>query len=748
MDDRLRALGRAARAEVEAGLDVDAELAALDSRSPAGPTSPLVARTHDGPHGATVWLAATAAVALTIVGGVWLLDDDDDAIQTAEPATTLDTQTTAPAAGTQASDSTAPSTESAVATPVATPDTGTCTDIKAHDVGVGGIAGLVVEARLAGQPPAIAGCLDEIPTEFDGSPSRCWSCTDLTFADLPVRVAETETGYSFDLAASTPAGDDVTDTIETWRFDLTDDGLRFDGVTFAEPLVSRTDSLATITSYLDAIEASDWMAAAMMLDDGAQNSDERRDLRRLDLADYSYESVAAALEQWCAPGCWTERPALADLEFNGWSHDLVRFGERVGVRWYEGSLSIDGLPPRLPDEPAADTVDWRDLTAEASGIANSCVRASLICTRVIHDPDGTPISYDPVTRQLTRHSIPPVSTQLPDAYGSWPRPRHAGPDSVVYVEVDPAGTTGSTRSLIAISLSDGDAGREIARWNDVEYSSESELVATPDGLVRVDCCGLDPIRPASDAEVVVPWIDRNGTETGSIAPSIRVTVVSGDLMIARSDTVPAGTREWSFRPPGDPIWHVMPQVTPTFDGGFVAAMSTAHDVGPGITIARGWPSGDVEQVFLTDLSDVELDRSGRVLIGDGDRVWWVEPFPDRTVRPGERAQIDVDAGTVSLPDLAEISANWRMDPVAFADAVRGQLAVNEQRTITAEQLSEFEWHVTVITSNFFDDSVFADRWELMLERGDDGRFSFVSGTWANVCQPGRGHQTFRAELCV
>jgi hypothetical protein len=89
-----------------------------------------------------------------------------------------------------------------------------------------------------------------------------------------------------------------------------------------------------------------------------------------------------------------------------------------------------------------------------------------------------------------------------------------------------------------------------------------------------------------------------------------------------------------------------------------------------------------------------------------------------------------------------------LDPVAFGDAVRGPLAPNEQRTIDAVQSSELDWTVTVTTSNFFDDSVFADRWELTLERGADGRLAFVSGAWSSSCQPGRGHQAFSTGLCV
>ena len=56
--------------------------------------------------------------------------------------------------------------------------------------------------------------------------------------------------------------------------------------------------------------------------------------------------------------------------------------------------------------------------------------------------------------------------------------------------------------------------------------------------------------------------------------------------------------------------------------------------------------------------------------------------------------------------------------------------------------------VEVITANYFDDSVFAGRHSLTLERRPDGALRFVSGEFANACQPNRGHQELAAELCV
>jgi hypothetical protein len=750
-DDRLRALGRAARVEVEAGLDVDAELCALDGRSPIEHPAPRLPVDRSGRRSGTVWVAAAAAVAVALAGGVWLLGDDDATIQTAEPETTLPTDTTvAPApTSTVATDTTAPPDTTAPATDPAPP--GACTNIKAHDVGVDGIAGLVVEARLADQPPAVAGCLEAIPAVFDGTPGRCWSCPEQAIEQGMTGTNQSVTGdvgFTFSLFVSTPVDDDVVDTVETWWFEVDDDLLVLTDISFDQPLVSRADSLATIDEYLAAIEAGDWLAAARMLDDGAVNPDERDDLQRLELDDYSYESVAVALAEWCADGCSTERPTAADLALDGYTHSFVRFGERVSVVWYEGTLSIHGLPPRLPDRPTVDAVDWRDLTGEPAGITNSCVRASLNCTRVIHDVDGTSISYDPNTRVLTRHGVTDVAATLPESYGLWPWLYHAGPDDVVYLQVDPATPAELAADLVAVALSPDDAGREIARWDGVvDMVGDSELVATPDGLVNVNCCGPDQVRPSPDAEVLVPWVDRTGSEVVTTGASIRTTVYP-DLTIARTDAVPAGTREWTFRPPDDWIGRGMPQVTPTFDGGFVAALADGQDV----TVARGWPDGGVEQITLQDLFAVSLDRNGRVLIGDGDRIWRVEPFADRTVRPESCTWgclvPDVETGTVSLPDLSAVTADWTQDPVAFADAVGGPPAVNEERSITADQRSATAWLVTITMWNFFDDSVFADRWELTLERADDGRFSFVSGRWSNVCQPNRGHQDFQPAFCV
>lgn len=756
LDADLRLLARAARAEIEAQIDVDAVLAGLDRN--AG-VAPVTTRAAPAPPGRlrrpTVWLGVAAAATTALAGGVWLLGTRDDTIRSADPSTAT-TLSPTPSTGPNA---TVPSTAPPASAP---PTTGVgagsdaCTGVPADLAGAESIVAAVVAARTAGDPPSVAGCLEAVPPVFDGSPSRCWACAGLTFADVPLRAFDDGAGgITVDLAVSIPddaATTEIVDTVETWRFRVDGDRLHLSDVTFTEPLVTRADSLATITAYLDAIAASDWATAARMLDDGAISPEERSDLQRLGIDDYSYDGIASGLAAWCATGCATTSPTAADLRFNGFTHDLVRDGEQIRVAWYEGTLSISGLPARSDVDREGrepDRVEWRTLAYEATGISAACVRASLNCTQVVHSPDGTAVSLDPTTRELIRHSVPPVSTVLPAAYGEAPWLYHAGPAGVVYLQVAPVSQDGDeiAADLVAISLASGDGGREIARWSGVtDRVGDTDLVATADGLVQVGCCGPDPVRPAPDAPVLVPWVDLDGDSVPPLNATMRATIELPSVTIARTDTTTGGTREWKVEPANDWLPRGMPTVVPTFDGGFVAAFPGTT----GTAIVRGWPDGVLDQIVLTDAPPVSLDRNGRLVAIDTTtaRVVRIEPFADRTARPGQEPVVDVAAGTVTITGLEELRAPWVFDPVAFGDAVRGPIAPNEQRTIDAVRRSDTEWVVTVTTSNFFDDSVFADRWELTLERGDDGRFDAAAGTWSNSCQPGRGHQDFSNELCV
>lgn len=395
---------------------------------------------------------------------------------------------------------------------------------------------------------------------------------------------------------------------------------------------------------------------------------------------------------------------------------------------------------------AGGPAQWRRLRWEGTRIERNCVDGA-VCTDVRVDADGSIVSYDPTTRTLTRHTTPPVRAVLPERHGT-ARLEALGPDHVAYLAVQPETPAEFAVDIVALTLDDDDAGREVGRWSGIANNvGDSDLVATRDGLVNVDCCDHAIERPAPLAPVLVPWVDRSGERTRADGPTVRAEVNGPELTIHRDDDLPAGTRSWTFAPPGGWLERGMPDVTPTYDGGFIA-----WTFGANTAITRGWTDGTIHTIELDNTVSVvsAMDPSGRILLADRDRFVRVDPLADRTEYWAGRPDIDAD-GAVQLPDVdtaIDFGAGWAFNPTAFGNAIAGRPEVNQRRTIEVVRRSESEFLVTVTRSNFFDDSVFADRYEMLLRRADTGRFRFVSGEWSQACQPGRGHQEFTPELCI
>jgi hypothetical protein len=399
--------------------------------------------------------------------------------------------------------------------------------------------------------------------------------------------------------------------------------------------------------------------------------------------------------------------------------------------------------------PADPAVPWRTLPSETARLDRTCSDVEFEgCTEVLVDRDGTIVSYDPTTRTLTRHTGPPVSTQVDEQLGVVYL-ELLGPDQVVYLNVDAATPGDGAADLLAMSLAPDDAGRVLGRWAGVtDRIGDHSLVPTLDGLVRIGCCDHEVLRPAPDSEVVLRWVGRDGDGVSLTGPLIRTEVEDPILTVHRDNDLPDGTRTWTFEPPADWQPRGMPQVIPTFDGGFIAMTYGAEQ-----SVIRGWVDGTIDMITIDTAPDfawLTLDPNGRAIIADGDRFSRFEPFAERAEFWAGRPKIG-DDGTVTLSDIdTDIDGDvaWARDPIAFGNAVAGRPEVNALRTIEFVRLSELDFHVTVTTSNHFDDSVFATRLELTLSRDDDGRFRFVSGQQTHACQPGRGQQDFSAELCV
>ncbi len=397
--------------------------------------------------------------------------------------------------------------------------------------------------------------------------------------------------------------------------------------------------------------------------------------------------------------------------------------------------TTDASPPVVVP-PAVGS--WRDFPWEGSTITRECLQ-DFDCTQIELDPDGLAVSYEPVRRTLTRHSIPSVEAVVPIEWGQvWIE--FAGPDDVVYLNID----TGeeSEGDIVAVSLADGDAGREIARWPGSDRVGDADLVATPDGIVNVGCCGEERQRPEPTDVVEIPWVDRAGGSITSPIPRLQLSWQDDSLLVERDD------RSWTFDSLGDSTLRAM-SITSTFDGGVMAQVAAIG--GTPTMVLRGWPDGSIDTQVIDEYS-AAIEPTGTLVFENGDRFARVELFTDEPDRWIGALDLDLSNWSVSAPGLDEFLGTgaplWATDPIAFVDAVAGPTAVNETRSIRVLSDDGTTVQMEVITANFFDDSVSAGRYQLTLERQADDALRFVSGEFANACQPGRGQQDFAAELCV
>ncbi|MDW3215365.1 MAG: hypothetical protein R8G01_15295 [Ilumatobacteraceae bacterium] len=833
MNDELRRRARAARAEVEAQVDVDAELAGRPSTSDVAPITPLPPRRR-----LVAVAGSIAAVAVAIVGGVVLLRGSDSietsdstidattsipsAIPTTLPGPTTVvpttsstgiTATTNPAATAVAAVSYLDPPAATTLTPLGTvpvPDP----TVGAYQVAVGDLG-----VAIATWPyDSSGGRVDVIG--FDGSTRTVENLpTNGAIAygpgDVVYSTVQGETIEDFAVVAMPLSGDRVGEIVASepanWmRY------IEYPPSSFghgAEGMTMRRDGGEVAIGFVD-VDGN-----PTTLDGEPPTYDIDRDLlteiprggprsgvvtsSEGDTWNLSVDKHPDAAETYVGPSpvapttdgdgvLWTHvGPDIApEVDFgepsqwvvaqlhpggsaiwwslpDGWTIAASDIWGTVAVRQTDDRLEV-ALVDFATDEPptgttttttttsttstvpttvpAATAVAWQTLTWEAAGIERDCSgEESVGCTQILVDRDGSIVSYDPTTRALTRRTTPAITAQVDEGLGDVAL-QLLGPDHIVYLNVDAAEPGDGAADLVAMSLAPDDAGRVLGRWAGItDRVGDQDLVATRDGLVVVGCCDHELLRPAPDAELVLPWIGRDGGTTSISGPVMRTEVDAPTLTVHRDDDLPAGTRTWSFDLPADWQPRGMPTVIPTFDGGFIATT-----YGTNQTITRGWVDGTITTVSLDTFEFPILDPNGRVMIADGDRFVRIEPFGDRTEYWAGRPEYG-DDGTVTLPDIdtpIDAEAPWARNPIAFGNAVAGRLAVNERRTIEYVRPTASEFRVTVVTSNFFDDSVFASRLELMLRRDDVGRFRFVSGEWGQVCQPGRGQQEFSPELCI
>jgi hypothetical protein len=177
------------------------------------------------------------------------------------------------------------------------------------------------------------------------------------------------------------------------------------------------------------------------------------------------------------------------------------------------------------------------------------------------------------------------------------------------------------------------------------------------------------------------------------------------------------------------------------------------DEDPARVKVRGFGRGPIDADCASTGAAVLDEPLGDRQLEDGHtgRILSVIPAdPDVEVWDGQ-VTVDLESGEVAAPGLNALidatAPSWARDPadaalLALGDSIR-------EGTRSVATTTDGERHVvTVLFEDLPDDSATASRYVLVFDLADDGFVRFVSGSYGQRCQPGRGHQDFTPDPCT
>lgn len=427
----------------------------------------------------------------------------------------------------------------------------------------------------------------------------------------------------------------------------------------------------------------------------------------------------------------------------------------------------------VPSSDAASVRRWDDVAGsvgvswESAGFDRTCgpvwwVQQSMDdtrCTEIAIDPAGVPITFEPSSRLVSRHTRrgETVTFELPKEFVD-PDLIVAGPDDVVYFALDNQWPRAS--DVLAVSVAADDAGSVLDRVPEAMGIGDADLFVTPAGLVLSGW--HDPgFRPAHEKSPFVQWVRRNG------APDDPDTTFALAQFDDAQGMVTVGNRQWSLG--GRLVVPAEPgtgRVLGTFDGGFIA-LYTEHVGDLRAEVFRGYRDGSVEHWLLPgswfELGTPILEPQGTILLPDEDHFVRISPFAQRSSGWDGTLRVDFDTGTAeadglnefidsyiaSLDESGDGTLPWELGLTAFADAVAGPLtSPSELRTVATAPDGGGGYTVTVTTEGFRDDdSGFGSRLIVIVEAETDGRLRLGKIYWSQACQTGRGHQDYTPAPC-
>jgi hypothetical protein len=166
-----------------------------------------------------------------------------------------------------------------------------------------------------------------------------------------------------------------------------------------------------------------------------------------------------------------------------------------------------------------------------------------------------------------------------------------GPQDIAYIWWTIPGD--ESAHVSAYELTGPDAGRLVREFDArLDPSGDTELVATRDGFVELACCDVNPIRPAPDAVVMIPWVDRTGTEIAADDRTVFVVEINERLVVSADRPGDTEDNAWtvSF---GDVAPRGMPHLY-ELDDGTVVMIADGADATSDPTYLR--PDGTTETV--------------------------------------------------------------------------------------------------------------------------------------------------------
>lgn len=355
------------------------------------------------------------------------------------------------------------------------------------------------------------------------------------------------------------------------------------------------------------------------------------------------------------------------------------------------------------------------------------------CPSLATTDDGTIVAYDRIAGTLQVWSQPPRTVTLIE-----PLDRDSsslvdvGADGeVAYLETLPPGATDPVGQLVAVSLDGANAGQIVATGLiDLDFSGDSTLVPTSEGLIAVGCCGFDDVSPDPSSPLAIRWVDRSGTTITEDRPLVSIER-SDDRLWLSSDGAGSNIRRQRWPMPAMiQGFRDMPTTTVRGDGSVVMLIDEWVLDEQYLFVFKA--DGDVEWIQVVDDRRVILADAWGAVTHDGSRFQrWSLPTFTRPVDAMSNVEVLLGGNDSfgAAQDLIDaVVSSFRVG--AECDGVLSEPQVSRR--------GDNPVVVVIESRNACDDSVVGANYQLTLAPDSSGQWTIVAATQRSLCLRGGG----------